>query len=209
MQSNRFLVLYLKFLIVFEDIVYLRKIVGRLVAEPFFNRKETSDLPPKKSFSTMDEILGQVVENLKICITRFPQHYKSYYRLATLAVSKNDYKSAVRILVDSTQSKPSVLDSLDDPSDIIFFEKDFPALFGERTRTNFFAGIWRTPSGDIDRPGSFSRHLARCCELTIKDSILIHWEIFSVFLEKCNCFNFITFVSTFRFFRDKVTSRSN
>ena len=81
-------------------------------------------------------------------------------------MKENDWSFVRKVLLDSQNKTTNILESLSKESDNnVLKYQDLPALFAERSRTNFFAGIWRTPSGDIDRPGSFSRHLNRCCRL--------------------------------------------
>lgn len=41
-------------------------------------------------------------------------------------------------------------------------------LFHERKTNNLFNGIWRIPSSEIDRPGSFSAHLVKCVNILIE-----------------------------------------
>ena len=134
----------------------------------FYHRKEGKPSEPP-GLESERELISQLVENLKICIARFPQHYKSYYRLAKLGVRENDWTFVRKVLLNSQNKTTNILESISKESDNnVLKYQDLPALFGERSRTNFFAGIWRTPSGDIDRPGSFSRHLNRCCRLAAK-----------------------------------------
>lgn len=154
------------------DILKLQDVIKKLTNQPFYNRNGNDEdaviFARHKSYDSSDRILAQIIKNLKICIGRFPQHYKSYYRLARLAILRNDLKSARRILVGVPQNSTSnILDTLDRAQNMFCFD-ELPSFFAERTRTNLFGGIWRTPSGDIDRPGSFSRHLSRCCDLSIK-----------------------------------------
>lgn len=114
---------------------------------------ETTDGADKEntfvSQTTIDEIYKMCISNLEECVTRFPEHYKSMYRLihhyATVASSiekckqlllKSDYKSALGNKING--------------------------LFSERKNNNFFNGIWRVPSQEIDRPGNFTTHLSKC-----------------------------------------------
>lgn len=41
-------------------------------------------------------------------------------------------------------------------------------LFSDRKNNNIFNGIWRIPSSEIDRPGSFSSHLVKCASILIQ-----------------------------------------
>ncbi|GLV33874.1 hypothetical protein CBL_11242 [Carabus blaptoides fortunei] len=41
-------------------------------------------------------------------------------------------------------------------------------LFSERRNNNFFNGVWRIPTSEIDRPGSFAAHMSRCVLLLMQ-----------------------------------------
>lgn len=41
-------------------------------------------------------------------------------------------------------------------------------LFSDRKNNNFFNGIWRIPSSEIDRPGGFSSHLVKCVVILLE-----------------------------------------
>lgn len=41
-------------------------------------------------------------------------------------------------------------------------------IFFDRKSNNIFNGIWRLPSSEIDRPGSFSNHLVKCVAILIQ-----------------------------------------
>jgi calcineurin-binding protein cabin-1 len=114
---------------------------------------ETTDGADKEnvfvSQETINEIYKMCIKNLEECVTRFPEHYKSIYRLVhhNLTVGNNieickqlllksDYKSALGNKISG--------------------------LFTERKNNNFFNGIWRSPSQEIDRPGNFTTHLSKC-----------------------------------------------
>lgn len=114
---------------------------------------ETTDGADKESVfvsqETINEIYKMCIKNLEECITRFPEHYKSIYRIvhhySTVGNSieickqlllKSDYKSALGNKING--------------------------LFTERKNNNFFNGIWRNPSPEIDRPGNFTTHLSKC-----------------------------------------------
>ncbi|XP_065224975.1 calcineurin-binding protein cabin-1-like isoform X2 [Planococcus citri] len=83
---------------------------------------------------------------LNECICRFPEHYKSYYRLANHYFrSKHDKdieKARKYLLIDG-------------------------GLFADRKTSNFFSGIWRIPTAEIDRPGSFAFHMSRSVHLLV------------------------------------------
>ncbi|XP_072455696.1 calcineurin-binding protein cabin-1 [Notamacropus eugenii] len=101
----------------------------------------------------------QCVTSFRLCLSRFPQHYKSLYRLAFLYTHSKTHKNlqwARDVLLGSSipwQQLPHM-----------------PAqgLFCERNKTNFFNGIWRIPVDEIDRPGSFASHMNRSIVLLLQ-----------------------------------------
>ncbi|XP_073826591.1 calcineurin-binding protein cabin-1-like [Musca autumnalis] len=108
---------------------------------------------------TTDEIkpiYEMVVRNIEECITRFPEHYKSIYRL-----------------VYHFMNGPAELCSLEICEQLLMGQYKTSlgnivnGLFYEKKNTNLFNGIWRIPSSEIDRPGSFSAHLVKCVRTLI------------------------------------------
>ncbi|KAM8818411.1 calcineurin-binding protein cabin-1 isoform 2-T2 [Rhynchonycteris naso] len=101
----------------------------------------------------------QCIASFHLCLSRFPQHYKSLYRLAFLyTYSKTHYNLqwARDVLLGSSIPWQQL--------------QHMPAqgLFCERNKTNFFNGIWRIPVDEIDRPGSFAWHMNRSIVLLLK-----------------------------------------
>ncbi|XP_057600763.1 calcineurin-binding protein cabin-1 isoform X3 [Hippopotamus amphibius kiboko] len=99
------------------------------------------------------------VAALRLCLGRFPQHYKSLYRLAFLYTHSETHRNlqwARDVLLGSSIPWQQL--------------QHMPAqgLFCERNKTNFFNGIWRIPVDEIDRPGSFAWHMNRSIELLLK-----------------------------------------
>ncbi|KAM8797734.1 calcineurin-binding protein cabin-1 [Eudromia elegans] len=94
----------------------------------------------------------QCIASFCLCLSRFPQHYKSLYRLAYLYTYSKTHKNL--------QWARDVLLGSGSPWQQL---KHMPAqgLFCERNKTNFFNGIWRIPVDEIDRPGSFASHMNR------------------------------------------------
>ncbi|XP_060641249.2 calcineurin-binding protein cabin-1 isoform X1 [Anolis sagrei] len=96
---------------------------------------------------------------LRLCLSRFPQHYKSLYRLAALYAYGPAHKNLLwaRDVLLGTPLPWTQLPHM-------------PAqgLFCERNKTNFFNGIWRIPVDEIDRPGSFSWHMNRSIVLLLE-----------------------------------------
>uniref|UniRef100_A0A671KPA2 Calcineurin-binding protein cabin-1 n=1 Tax=Sinocyclocheilus anshuiensis TaxID=1608454 RepID=A0A671KPA2_9TELE len=98
------------------------------------------------------------VRSLFLCLSRFPQHYKSLYRLAHLYAYSRTHKNlqwARDVLLGSSVPWQQL--------------KHMPAqgLFCERNKTNLFNGIWRIPVDEIDRPGSFASHMNRSIVLLL------------------------------------------
>ncbi|XP_045145500.1 calcineurin-binding protein cabin-1 [Echinops telfairi] len=101
----------------------------------------------------------QCVAAFRLCLSRFPQHYKSLYRLAFLYAHSNTHRNlqwARDVLLGSSIPWQQL--------------HHMPAqgLFCERNKTNFFNGIWRIPVDEIDRPGSFAWHMNRSIVLLLK-----------------------------------------
>ncbi|XP_066221590.1 calcineurin-binding protein cabin-1 isoform X1 [Saccopteryx leptura] len=101
----------------------------------------------------------QCIASFHLCLSRFPQHYKSLYRLAflyTYSKTHHNLQWARDVLLGSSIPWQQL--------------QHMPAqgLFCERNKTNFFNGIWRIPVDEIDRPGSFAWHMNRSIVLLLK-----------------------------------------
>nr|XP_051693044.1 calcineurin-binding protein cabin-1 isoform X1 [Oryctolagus cuniculus]XP_051693045.1 calcineurin-binding protein cabin-1 isoform X1 [Oryctolagus cuniculus]XP_051693046.1 calcineurin-binding protein cabin-1 isoform X1 [Oryctolagus cuniculus] len=101
----------------------------------------------------------QCIASFRLCLSRFPQHYKSLYRLAFLYTHSKTHRNlqwARDVLLGSSIPWQQL--------------QHMPAqgLFCERNKTNFFNGIWRIPVDEIDRPGSFAWHMNRSIVLLLK-----------------------------------------
>ncbi|XP_048100063.1 calcineurin-binding protein cabin-1 isoform X8 [Alosa alosa] len=99
------------------------------------------------------------IRSLFLCLSRFPQHYKSLYRLAYLYANSKTHRNlrwARDVLLGSSVPWQQL--------------KHMPAqgLFCERNKTNLFNGIWRIPVDEIDRPGSFASHMNRSIVLLLE-----------------------------------------
>ncbi|XP_060051228.1 calcineurin-binding protein cabin-1 isoform X2 [Erinaceus europaeus] len=101
----------------------------------------------------------QCISSFRLCLSRFPQHYKSLYRLAFLYTYSKTHRNL--------QWARDVLLGSGIPWQQL---QHMPAqgLFCERNKTNFFNGIWRIPVDEIDRPGSFAWHMNRSIVLLLK-----------------------------------------
>ncbi|XP_037928084.1 calcineurin-binding protein cabin-1-like [Teleopsis dalmanni] len=98
-----------------------------------------------------------VVQNLEECITRFPEHYKSIYRLVY------HYMNGPEKLRNLTFCEQLLLGQYRTTLGNLV-----NGLFYDRKTNNLFNGIWRIPSSEIDRPGSFSTHLVKCVSTLIQ-----------------------------------------
>ncbi|XP_063769078.1 calcineurin-binding protein cabin-1 isoform X2 [Pseudophryne corroboree] len=103
-------------------------------------------------------LIEQCITSFTLCLSRFPQHYKSLYRLAYLYTHSHTHQNlqwARDVLLGSSIPWQQL--------------KHMPAqgLFYERNKTNFFNGIWRIPVDEIDRPGSFASHMNRSIVLLL------------------------------------------
>ncbi|XP_061392801.1 calcineurin-binding protein cabin-1-like [Musca vetustissima] len=112
--------------------------------------------PNTYSLNEIKRIYEMVVRNIEECITRFPEHYKSIYRLVYHFMNGptelRNLEVAEQLLMG--QYKTSLGNIVN-------------GLFYEKKHTNLFNGIWRIPSSEIDRPGSFSAHLVKCVRILI------------------------------------------
>ncbi|XP_053557948.1 calcineurin-binding protein cabin-1 [Bombina bombina] len=122
---------------------------------------ETSEYPqslPEDIKEQHTVLTEQCTASFKLCLSRFPQHYKSLYRLAYLYTYSQTHQNlqwARDVLLGSSIPWQQL--------------KHMPAqgLFYERNKTNFFNGIWRIPVDEIDRPGSFASHMNRSIVLLL------------------------------------------
>ncbi|KAJ7994185.1 hypothetical protein DPEC_G00263290 [Dallia pectoralis] len=104
-------------------------------------------------------LVDMCVHALFLCLGRFPQHYKSLYRLAFFYTNSKTHQNlqwARDVLLGSSVPWQQL--------------KHMPAqgLFCERNKTNLFNGIWRIPVDEIDRPGSFASHMNRSIVLLLE-----------------------------------------
>lgn len=97
----------------------------------------------------IDNIYKLCIKNLEECVSRFPEHYKSIYRLVHHFSNIGDSIEKCKQLLLSSNYKTTLGNSIG-------------GLFSERKNNNFFNGIWRVPTQEIDRPGNFTTHLSKC-----------------------------------------------
>ncbi|XP_015221768.2 calcineurin-binding protein cabin-1 isoform X4 [Lepisosteus oculatus] len=140
-------------------------------------------------------LVDMCVRALFLCLSRFPQHYKSLYRLAFLYANSKTHQSrycraapVTALLLpggrenNTKETDGSAFDvhpvlNLQWARDVLLGSsvpwqqlKHMPAqgLFCERNKTNLFNGIWRIPVDEIDRPGSFASHMNRSIVLLLE-----------------------------------------
>ncbi|GJQ83227.1 hypothetical protein Trydic_g8826 [Trypoxylus dichotomus] len=116
-------------------------------------------------------LVDQCVASLEQCIRRLPQNYKALYRLAHLYFhygKKKDLNKCRQLFMGEYKCKNGTLVS---------------GLFGDRKATNFFNGVWRIPSSEIDRPGSLAAHMGRCVSLLLQ--VLHNTNDHKTLLELC------------------------
>lgn len=104
------------------------------------------------------KLIHRCLKALAYGLQRFPQHYKSQYRLAHAYLHIPSYKNA-------SLSRDLLLGSNivgENP-----FNVSVQGLFNEKSKTNLFQGIWRIPLDDVDRPGSFCTHMYKAVKLLI------------------------------------------
>ncbi|XP_057607581.1 calcineurin-binding protein cabin-1 isoform X3 [Chionomys nivalis] len=136
---------------------------------PSWDGKKRGDLPgepvafpqglPAGAEEQRQFLTEQCISSFCLCLSRFPQHYKSLYRLAFLYTYSKTHRNlqwARDVLLGSSIPWQQL--------------QHMPAqgLFCERNKTNFFNGIWRIPVDEIDRPGSFAWHMNRSIVLLLK-----------------------------------------
>ncbi|XP_055643034.1 calcineurin-binding protein cabin-1-like isoform X2 [Toxorhynchites rutilus septentrionalis] len=126
--------------------------------------ESTTDDEGPLSSDDRDLMFKDCIKNLEECITRFPEHYKSVYRLAYHYLNTSgSHKSIERCRELLLGVYKTTLGN------------QINGLFTERKNNNFFNGIWRIPSPDIDRPGSFASHLSKCVIVLI-DVLKLSYE---------------------------------
>lgn len=115
-----------------------------------------------------NELISMCIRSIKMCLSRYNAHYKSYFRLAHYYYTIEDYNTAKAILCGGTQNKQNPLLRFEEDSNKPNSNPGYiSGLFMERKSNNLYSGIWRIPADDIDRPGNFNFHMFRCTDLLI------------------------------------------
>uniref|UniRef100_A0A3Q2YA35 Calcineurin-binding protein cabin-1 n=1 Tax=Hippocampus comes TaxID=109280 RepID=A0A3Q2YA35_HIPCM len=134
---------------------------GKKKPEPPAEVIEVPKALPAEHADQKKMLVEMCVRSLFLCLGRFPQHYKSLYRLAFF------YTNNFSKCLHNMQWARDVLLGSSVPWQQ---QKHMPAqgLFCERNKTNLFNGIWRIPVDEIDRPGSFASHMNRSIVLLLE-----------------------------------------
>uniref|UniRef100_UPI0037E77329 calcineurin-binding protein cabin-1 n=1 Tax=Semicossyphus pulcher TaxID=241346 RepID=UPI0037E77329 len=132
---------------------------GKRKPEPPIEVIEVPKALPAEHVEQRRMLVDMCVRALFLCLGRFPQHYKSLYRLAFFYSNSKTHQNlqwARDVLLGSSVPWQQL--------------KHMPAqgLFCERNKTNLFNGIWRIPVDEIDRPGSFASHMNRSIVLLLE-----------------------------------------
>ncbi|CAH8845975.1 unnamed protein product [Trichobilharzia szidati] len=111
---------------------------------------------------------------LELVLQRLPLHYKAMYRLASMylyAPHLKDPNKALDILLGPAEvsSKPSSTanNNNNTTNASSSTQTNIGGLFKDRKQNNFFYGVWRIPTADIDRSGNFAAHMYRSVSLTL------------------------------------------
>lgn len=108
------------------------------------------------------ELVRHCLVALEECVLRFPQHYKSLYRLTHFYFHSKFHRNVSKCQ-DLLLGTYKCLPMEGRPANA-----NFQGLFAERKNNNFFNGVWRIPVSEIDRPGSFASHMSRCVLLLME-----------------------------------------
>ncbi|XP_058491833.1 calcineurin-binding protein cabin-1 isoform X2 [Solea solea] len=132
---------------------------GKRKPEPPAEVIEVPKALPTERADQRQMLVEMCIRALFLCLGRFPQHYKSLYRLAYFYTNSKIHQNlqwARDVLLGSSVPWQQL--------------KHMPAqgLFCERNKTNLFNGIWRIPVDEIDRPGSFASHMNRSIVLLLE-----------------------------------------
>ncbi|VUZ49333.1 unnamed protein product, partial [Hymenolepis diminuta] len=118
--------------------------------------------PAKPDFSALSdlELWRRAIEYCKnameVVLQRLPLHYKAMYRLAHL------YFTAPGDIEDLDKAMSIMMGPFDHVTKV-----EYGGLFKDRKQSNFFHGVWRIPTPDIDRSGNFAAHMYRSTYLVL------------------------------------------
>ncbi|XP_008547464.1 calcineurin-binding protein cabin-1 [Microplitis demolitor] len=124
-------------------------------------KSSPSPIEEKEEYYTDGEVarlISYCLAGLEQCVLRFPEHYKSIYRLCHFYFNHKTAK-------DNDKCRDLLLGTYKCQ---YYADLSFQGLFADRKTTNFFNGVWRIPNDEIDRPGSFASHMSRCVHLLMQ-----------------------------------------
>lgn len=133
--------------------------------------KKTKNDDANLSIDELKNLIDQCLNSLEQCASRFPQNYKALYRLTHFYLNNKTYKNLTKcrqLMLSEYTCKDSTI---------------LTGLFCDRKMTNFFNGIWRIPTSEIDRPGSFAAHMSRCILLLMQ--VLREMDDHKILLDLC------------------------
>ncbi|KAF2352524.1 Tetratricopeptide-like helical domain [Trinorchestia longiramus] len=109
-------------------------------------------------------VVSRCLDAFKLCLTRFPHHYKSLYRLAhyyhSTKLNKDNNKTRNYLIGSYFWQRAEYM-----PVNGLFHERKIS--YQQPRSCNLFHGVWRIPNDEIDRPGSFAAHMYRCVSLAL------------------------------------------
>lgn len=110
-------------------------------------------------------VISRCLEAFNLCLTRFPHHYKSLYRLAqyyhTTKSRDRDNNRTRNYLIGCSMWQTVEYMYVNG----LFHERKI--WYQQPKNCNLFHGVWRIPNDEIDRPGSFAAHMYRCVSLAL------------------------------------------
>ncbi|XP_055333033.1 LOW QUALITY PROTEIN: calcineurin-binding protein cabin-1-like [Paramacrobiotus metropolitanus] len=134
-------------------------VIKRSVNASILERLQWTDIEIKEDLEKWKlELIQKCVAGLHLCLTRYPEHYKSLYRLARLYY---DYPP----LKDLSKTKDLLMGSAISWQDCPHLPS--AGLFQNRKPNAFFRGVWHIKSEEIQRPLSFPSHMYRSVLLMI------------------------------------------
>ncbi|XP_044577498.1 calcineurin-binding protein cabin-1-like [Cotesia glomerata] len=124
-------------------------------------KRSPSPVDKKEEYYSEGEVaklISYCLAGLEQCVLRFPEHYKSIYRLCHFFFNH-------KVAKDNDKCRDLLLSTYKCQ---YYTDLTFQGLFADRKSTNFFNGVWRIPNDEIDRPGSFASHMSRCVHLLMQ-----------------------------------------
>ncbi|CAH2054058.1 unnamed protein product, partial [Iphiclides podalirius] len=117
---------------------------------------KSSDDTKQLTDNEIMKIVSACLDALEDCASRFPPHYKAIYRLA-------HYHFYYKKGKDIERCRDLMLSNF-----TLRCGQKLGGMFSERKHSNFFNNIWKIPSAEVDRAGSFAFHMNRSVMLTME-----------------------------------------